>query len=226
MRLRAKNIRLEIPDSEPTPDRRLKRQSRHESSFETIFAPQYVLRRFREEVSATMQFYPFHVPNLLLAETGGSIEVFAYFNKTDGYCTIISCNRPTVEIEDSLPALLEELHLLGISYVEVLVGADRFQALETLLRARFLPSAIYPAMREIDGKTYDYVIMTRTMEPLDFRGMAIEQSFKPYVDQYVSLWKQMHLDTLEVFNDYKFAPGPQSKSVEKRSDSVRSKPSV
>jgi hypothetical protein len=93
------------------------------------------------------------------------------------------------------------LRSLGISYVEVLIGAGRFDSLEVLLRAQFLPSALYPAMREVDGLTYDYVVMTRTMEPLDFSGMAVEQSLKPFVDQYVALWKQMHFDALEVYND-------------------------
>jgi hypothetical protein len=45
----------------------------------------------------------------------------------------------------------------------------------------------------------DYIIMSRSMEPLDFRGMAIDSSFKPFVDQYVDLWKKMYLDTLEIF---------------------------
>jgi hypothetical protein len=106
-------------------------------------------------------------------------------------------------LHETFPALLETLRSLGISYVEVLIGADRFESLEVLLRAQFLPSALYLAMREVDGLMYDYVVMTRTMEPLDFRGMAIELAFKPYVDQYVALWKKMHLDALEVFNDYK-----------------------
>jgi hypothetical protein len=125
-----------------------------------------------------------------------------------------------------MPALLEAMHSIGISYVEVLIAADRFESLEALLRLQFLPSGLYPAMREINGKTYDYVIMTHTMEPLDFRGMAIEQAFKPYVDQYVSLWKQMHLDTLEVFNDYKYAPRPELTQTEEHSEAVREKQSV
>jgi hypothetical protein len=63
---------------------------------------------------------------------------------------------------------------------------------------------VYPAMQEgQDGKLVDFVIMSRTLKPLDFRGMAIDQGFKPFIDQYVDLWKGMHLDVLDVFNDYR-----------------------
>ncbi len=217
---------IKLPYADSSPIKPAKRLSRQEASFEAIFAPEYVLRRFREQTDPSAQFYPFHLPNLILSETTGTVEVYAYVNKSDGYCTLIFCNRAMYEIEDLMPALLEAMHSIGISYVEVLIASDRFESLEALLRLQFLPSGLYPAMREINGKTYDYVIMTHTMEPLDFRGMAIEQAFKPYVDQYVSLWKQMHLDTLEVFNDYKYAPRPALTETEEHSDFVREKQSV
>ncbi len=75
-------------------------------------------------------------------------------------------------------------------------------SLYALAEAQFLPSAIYPAMYEIDHKVSDFVVMSRTLEPLNFRGMRIEGGFKPYVDLYVKQWKDMYLETLEVFDDY------------------------
>jgi GNAT superfamily N-acetyltransferase len=217
---------LETPKPSPMPEKPFKRLSRQDAAFEAIFAPQYVLRRFREQVSIADQFYPFHTPNLLLVETTGTIEMFAYVNKSDGYCTMIYCNRKIYEMEAFFPAIVDELHALGVTYIEILIGADRFASLESLLRLQFLPSALYPAMREEDGKTYDYVIMTHTIEPLDFRGMAIEKAFKPYVDQYVALWKQMHLDSLEVFNDYKHAPGPGDREDGEHPETLRTEQSV
>lgn len=195
---------LEIPKSAGASEEPAKRRPpRKEASFEAIYAPRYVLRRFRAEVTDPYdQFYPFHSPNLLLAEERGQIEVFAFFNQSDGYCTLISFTPTLSAMQDYIPALLDKLHALGVSYVEVLVGADRIQSLDALLRAQFLPSALYPAMREVNGRTHDFVVMTRSMEPLNFRGMRIEQTFKPYIDQYVTLWKSMYLETLEVFNDY------------------------
>jgi GNAT superfamily N-acetyltransferase len=218
---------LAIPNtSAAAAERPFKRLNRQDASFEAIYAPQYVLKLFREKVSVRDQFYPFHSPNLLLVEVGGSIEMFVYVNKIDGYCTMIYCNRPMYEIEPFFPAIVEELHSFGVTYIEILIGADRYDSIEALLRLQFLPSALYPAMREEDGLTHDHVIMTHTIEPLDFRGMAIEQTFKPYVDQYVALWKQMHLDSLEVFNDYKHAPGPESPEDGEHPETMRPEKSV
>lgn len=224
--LREKFPVVKLPRADSSKEKSSRRLSRQDASFEAIYAPEYVLRRFLQETDSSGQFYPFHLPNLLLAETKGTIEIFCYIDKTDGYCTLISCNHAISEIGDYMPAVFEALIDQGSSYVEVLIAADRFESLETLLRCRFLPSGLYPAMREIGDRTYDYVMMTHTMEPLDFRGMAIEQAFKPYVDQYVALWKQMHLDTLEVFNDYKYAPGSQSPEAEEHPEALRDKHSV
>lgn len=195
---------FEIPRAESLSDRQIKKYSPWENTFEAIFAPHYVLRRFQQQITdADAQFYPFHLPNLLIVDESGKVEIFAYYNQLDGYCTIISCSQPMYAMHETFPSLLEKLRTLGITYVEVLIQANRFESIEVLLRAQFLPSALYPAMREKDGKMYDYVIMTRTSEPLDFHGMQVDKAFKPYVDQYVFLWKQMHLESLEVFGDYK-----------------------
>ena len=58
-------------------------------------------------------------------------------------------------------------------------------------------------MREVRGRMQDFVLMSRTLEPLNFHGMSVATSFKPYVDQYLDLWKDMHLNTLEIFNEYR-----------------------
>jgi len=194
---------IEIPPVADLPEKYVTNTADRGTTFECIFAPHFVLRRFKEFTNdSAARFYPFHLPNLLLTDTNGELEIFAYLNQSDGYCTLIACNRPAYTFEQSLPDILEEIKNLGGAYVEVLIEVDRHESLATLLRARFLPSAFYPAMREADGVTYDYVVMTRSTEPLDFRGMSIDQAFKPYVDQYVAVWKEMHLDALEVFDDY------------------------
>ena len=51
------------------------------------------------------------------------------------------------------------------------------------------------------GRTHDFVVLSRTMEMLNFQGMEVDRAFKPFIDQYVALWKEMHFETLEVFND-------------------------
>lgn len=174
-----------------------------ELHFETIFAPSYVKKRFLEKFPDPYdRFYPFHTPNLLLASTNGEVEVYAYLNSADEYCTIVSTSKPIYWLGSRMRLVIEAIRAAGATYIEILMGVEHTTSLETLLDMQFLPSAIYPAMQEREGKLYDFVLMSRTMEPLNFRGMAIASPFKPYVDQYLDLWKKMHLDTLEVFNDY------------------------
>ena len=168
--------------------------------FEIIRAPNYVYRKFHERFpDPSDRFFPFHTPNMLIADKKGRIEIFAYFSKRDGYCTLIKSTRPISELNGRLTSLYMQLDDIGVSYIEVLVNVKHTPLIETLLGGQFLPSAIYPAMREIQGKYEDYIVMSRTMEPLNFRGMAVVAPFKPFIDQYVDAWKkQVNLETIEV----------------------------
>jgi len=182
----------------------IKNTTEVELDFELVFAPEYVKKRFFEKFTDPYdRFYPFHVPNLLMAATNSDLEIYAYFSKKDGYCTIVALTEPCWKLTNRLKDLLHQLRQLGVSYIELLMGAQHTESLEALIQSQFLPSAFYPAMLETrDGKLQDFVLMTRTMEPLNFREMKIEKSFKPFVDQYLDQWKQMHLDVLGVFHDY------------------------
>lgn len=170
--------------------------------FEIILAPDFVKRRFAETFKDPFDvFFPFHEPNLLLTSKNGEVDIYGYFSKTDGSCALITATAPFHSMAGRLRPLLQQLNDYGVSYVEILMSMDSILSLETLLDVNFLPSAIYPAMLEYKDKYMDLVLMSRSMEPLNFRGMQIEKSFKPYIDQYVDLWKQMHLDVLGVFDD-------------------------
>ncbi|MBC7428816.1 MAG: GNAT family N-acetyltransferase [Bacteriovorax sp.] len=167
--------------------------------FEIIRAPNYVLRKFLETFPDPRdRFFPFHTPNMLIADKQGRMEIFAYFSKRDGYCTLIKTTKPIAELSGSLTSLYMQLDDIGVSYIEVLLNVKLTQFIEPLLVGQFVPSAIYPAMREIDGKFEDYIVLSRTMEPLNFRGMSVISQFKPFIDQYVDTWKQINLDSIEV----------------------------
>jgi hypothetical protein len=176
-----------------------------ELDFELIDAPKFVLRRFNETFTDPYdRFFPFHIPNLLISSTNGEVEIFAYLNHLDGYLTVVALNVPIYSLGGGrLRPLLNKMRSMGVSYIEVLIGLEHAESLQVLVDAQFLPSAIYPAMIEIGGQQADFLLMTRTLEPLNFVGMQVERSFKPYLDQYIELWKAMHLETLEVFNEYR-----------------------
>jgi len=171
-------------------------------NFEIILAPEFVLRKFKETFTDPYDlFFPFHEPNLLLSAKNGEVDIYGHLSKKDGYCALIAATEPFHAMAGRLRPLMQELKDFGVSYIEILTTMENVLSLEALLDLNFLPSAVYPAMLN-DKKHYlDFVLMTRTMEPLNFRGIQIEKSFKPYVDQYVNLWKKMHLEVLGIFAD-------------------------
>ncbi|MDO9181594.1 MAG: GNAT family N-acetyltransferase [Bacteriovorax sp.] len=174
-------------------------ESDEDWEFEIIRAPSYVLRKFNERFpDPSDRFFPFHTPNMIIADKLGRMEIFAYFSKRDGYCTLIKSTHPITDLNGHLTSLYMQLDDIGVSYIEVLVNVKHTPLIDTLLTGQFLPSAIYPAMREINNNYEDYIIMSRTMEPLNFRGMAVVSPFKPFIDQYVDAWKKVNLDTIEV----------------------------
>ena len=167
--------------------------------FEIIRAPNYVYRKFLETFPDPKdRFFPFHTPNMLIADKKGRIEIFAYFSKRDGYCTLIKATKPIAEISGSLTSLYMQLDDIGVSYIEVLINVALTSTIESLINGLFVPSAIYPAMREVNGKFQDYIVLSRTMEPLNFRGMSVISQFKPFIDLYVDTWKQVNLDSIVV----------------------------
>ncbi len=172
--------------------------------FEIIRAPNYVYRKFLETFPDPKdRFFPFHSPNMIIADKLGRVEIFAYFSKRDGYCTLINANKSITELNGLLNSMYMQLDDIGVSYIEIIVNVKQTPVIETFLRSQFLPSAIYPAMIEVDKNFEDYIVLSRTMEPLNFRGMAVISTFKPFIDQYVEAWRQVNLDTIEVVYDSK-----------------------
>lgn len=167
--------------------------------YEIIRAPKYVYRKFLESFpEAKDRFFPFHTPNMIISDKKGRKDIYAHFSKRDGYCTLIKSTGEITEITGGLTSLYMALDDIGVSYLEVLVDVIKIDIIETLLAGQFVPSAIYPAMRVVDGVLKDYVVLSRTMEPLNFRGMSVISQFKPYIDLYVDTWKKVNLDSIEV----------------------------
>lgn len=169
-----------------------------EGEFEFIFAKNFVEKRFKETFKNDNEsvFYPFHTPNLLISNMEEDIEIFAAFSKKDHYCVIITANRSISSLGEKINKMLFAMKEVGIYYVETMVRSDRNGPICFLTENNFLPSAVYPAMRVEDGKAQDYILLARTMVPLDFSELAIHKSFKPYLDQYAKQWIDMHLNIL------------------------------
>jgi GNAT superfamily N-acetyltransferase len=171
------------------------------SEFEFIYAPRFVEKRFKElfKKESEQAFFPFHEPNLLILSPCGEIEIFASFNKKDHYCALMTSNKSILELGDLFKKLIFAMKDLGIYYVEALARLDGFDVINFLTEFGFLPSALYPVMREKEGRMIDYVLMTRTMVPLDFSEICIDHSFIPFIEQYTKQWIDMHLSHFEVY---------------------------
>lgn len=171
-----------------------------EEDFEYIDAPQFVEKRFNEIFKGDKEsiFFPFHKPNLIISSNKCDLEIFASFSKKDHYCVLVTANNPIGDLGNQFKQLMFSMKERGIYYVETLVRADYYDIICFLLQNKFLPSALYPAMREEDGKMHDYVLLTRTMVPLDFSETHVDDCFLPFVNQYVDQWVEINLKSLGV----------------------------
>ncbi|HLE11219.1 MAG: hypothetical protein A2504_10550 [Bdellovibrionales bacterium RIFOXYD12_FULL_39_22] len=171
--------------------------------FEFIYAPFFVQRRFNEvfKNDDDSHFYPFHTPNMLITCNDGTpMNLYATFNKKDHYCVIVTGSKTASVLGKArFKKLIFAMKEMGIYYVETLVRLSSFDTIDFLTQNGFLPSAFYPAMREINGELHDYILLTRTMVPLDFNGMAIDHSFMPFIKQYTQQWIKMNLKSFDVF---------------------------
>ncbi|GAB4012916.1 MAG: hypothetical protein Fur0010_09180 [Bdellovibrio sp.] len=187
----------EIVEACPLPEQKV--DELDDENFEFIFAPKFVERRFDEVFNGDKEstFYPFHHPNLIISGCKSEFEIYASFSKKDHYCVWITSNRTLRELGNKMKKLIFALKEIGIYYIEVLVRSDYFETICYLTENRFLPSAIYPAMREENGQMHDYILLTRTMVPLDFSDTQIHPKFKPYINQYAKQWLHMNLNIVE-----------------------------
>ncbi|GCD32309.1 hypothetical protein OEIGOIKO_00020 [Streptomyces chrestomyceticus JCM 4735] len=166
---------------------------------ETIEAPAFVRRRFRERFpDADGWFCPLHTPNVLLMPDDGHFEVYAYVNRTGSYCALIAAHPGPAAAAAWLEPITRTLTRAGAGYVEALVPLDRHDLLSAFLAQGFIPSALYPAMRAEGYGFHDYAVMTHTNEQIDFRGVVVDGPLQPYLDSYASAWASTYLPTLEV----------------------------
>jgi hypothetical protein len=166
--------------------------------FETIQAPQFLQRHFQEfktQNKILLDFFPFSEPNLLLASPDGKTEIYIYRSTKDGHCVITGAfpgNLSTRTMLDHGAAFLESM---GVRYLEMLVDAGDAETISQALDARFLPSAYYPAMRwDASGSQgRDYLVMSRSLAVLDFKGLALQPAYADYLDEYFKLWCELNI---------------------------------
>ncbi|WP_424889305.1 GNAT family N-acetyltransferase [Streptomyces sp. XH2] len=169
------------------------------AELEMIEAPAFVRRRFRDRFpDAANWFYPLHTPNVLLVPGDGSFEVYGCLNRAGGYCALVAAHPGPAAAAAHLEAVTRALTRAGAGYVEALLPLDRHDLLSAGLAQGFIPSALYPAMRREGDGFHDYVVMSRTTEQIDFRGLVADAALQPFLDSYVSAWASTYLPSREV----------------------------
>ncbi|WP_331730475.1 GNAT family N-acetyltransferase (plasmid) [Kitasatospora sp. NBC_00070] len=163
---------------------------------ELIEAPAFVRRRFREQFPDDGSwFYPLHTANVLLTPEDGRFEVYAYLNRAGGYGSLLTAHPGPAAAAAQLEPVTRALARAGAGYIEALVPLAHQQALSAFLAQGFVAGALYPSMR-MDGDGFqDYVVLSRSNERIDFRGVVVEPSLQPYLDCYLSAWASTHLPT-------------------------------
>lgn len=159
---------------------------------EIIESEHFVRHRFeRLKSGGALQFafFPFHTPNLLVTSPDQTVEIFCYHSRQDGYSVIIGGK---VEESISYTALFNTISNLlrevQARYVELLIRADKPKIIDSILKAKFIPSAFFPAFQLHDGKRYDYLVMSRTFETFDFQNVHLKGLNQLYLEEYVRQW--------------------------------------
>jgi hypothetical protein len=167
---------------------------------EIVDAPKYVIHRFRNLVNAgqiAYHFYPFHEPNLMIASPADEVQVFLHKAPGEQYCTIVALRKPEgLSKQKILEAVCNLLRDIGVRYIETIVRADRLATVNAVINAGFIPCAYFPAFQVHGDNRYDYVVLSRTFEILDFKNIQLEGANKAYLLHYFSKWKSTLLDVL------------------------------
>lgn len=168
---------------------------------EFLDAPKYTIHKFRELRESGLlpySFYPFHEPNVMLSSPDDQIQVFLHLAPLDKYCTIVGIRKPnTLSANQLLRNVSKLLRERGVRYIETIVRADKLATVDHILNAGFIPSAYFPAFQVQDQRRYDYIVLSKTFEILDFAGIELAGLNKTYLLHYFESWKENVLQSVE-----------------------------
>lgn len=164
---------------------------------EIIKSPRFVNYQFtklRREKMLKFDFFPFHVPNMMIMSADQSVELFSHLSD-DGYCVIIGVKLPENMNFSSLFIMANRLlRDAGARYIEIMARADRPKIIESILRAKFIPCAFFPAFQQIENKRHDFVVFSRSFELFDFQNVKLKGLNQVYLEEYFKNWKKLSLN--------------------------------
>ena len=168
---------------------------------ELISAEKFARHRFEEQRDRELlhaHFYPFHSPNMVISSPCQTVEIFVYKAEIDGHCVIMGVKKPRAhDFTDILEQCVRLLNAIGVRYVEILVRADKAKTIQRVLSARFLPCAYFPAFQLYNNQRYDFVVLSRTFEILDFKHLKLAGKNRVYLAEYVRNIQEQFLNPLQ-----------------------------
>lgn len=165
---------------------------------EVVKSPKFVTFRYnhlKAEKLLEFEFFPFHVPNLVIISPDQSIELFCHLSSVDGYCVIVGGKMPThIDFSELFLKCNLLLRDAGARYIEVIVRADRPKILDSILKAKFIPCGFFPAFQMINDKRHDFMVFSRSFEIFDFQNVKLKGLNQVYLEEYYRAWKRMSLN--------------------------------
>jgi RimJ/RimL family protein N-acetyltransferase len=150
----------------------------------------YRYEKLKKEKELQFAFFPFHEPNILVLSPDQTVEIFCYHSPNDAYSVIIGGKvDPAINYSSLFNTIANLLRDQHASYVEILVRADKPKIIESILKAKFIPSAFFPAFQLHKGQRYDYVVMNKTFEIFDFQNIRLKGLNLRYLEEYFDHWK-------------------------------------
>ncbi len=200
-RMPGKELRLEEPKVTAAAGKPKEGAPKHEEKpiqFEIIQAPHFVSERYRRNGSNGVFadfFVPFHKPNMLLVSHDQKTEIYMQYNPQDKYTVILGGRTEVTDFSLLLNSVAEVMRNLNVSYLECLVDAYSPELQAQAVKAGFLPSAYFPAMRLVGSKRLDYIAFSRSFEMLDFRKVNLIRTYRAYLKEYLRMWNEMYVDS-------------------------------
>lgn len=194
-------VRSEIPDMnrpeeyiDPEPSTKILTSP---PKLEVVQAQEFVKFRFNDLLvnhKLEFEFFPFHKPNLLLLSADQSIEIFCNLS-SDGHCVLIGGKvAPNTSYTELIMSASQVLRDNGARYIEMIVRADKPKIVDSIIRAKMIPSAFFPALQLKGDQRWDFIVFSRSFEIFDFQNVRLKGLNQRYLEEYFKAWKSIHLN--------------------------------
>jgi hypothetical protein len=156
---------------------------------------------YSEQKRLSNSFFPFHLPNWILASEDGGTEVFIWYGGIGKQSSILGYRTDRVNAHEVLDAVAHMMQKNGAAYVELLVDAYDYRLQQDAYTARYIPSGYFPAMRLAqDQLRDDYFVVSRTFQLLDFKSAFVSAQAYPYLQAYMKCYNKLYLEPTRFTN--------------------------